>query len=142
MRYQIVSNPIFMQDIVQDKIPDHHGAESFFCGVVRNTNLGRQVKAVEYEAFAPLAEQMFKTFTRQAKDKFGEDLCVWIVHRVGLLQVGDISVLIRVSSMHRKEACDAVRFVIETLKKEAPIWKKEFYTDGESEWVKGHSLCC
>ena len=118
-----------------------HGAEIIFFGVVRNINLGRQVTAVSYEAFAPLTENVFLTICSQARERWGEDLKICILHRTGKLLVGDISLAIAVSSKHRDESYKVSRFVIEQIKERAPIWKKEFYIDGESEWLKGHALC-
>ena len=117
-----------------------HGAEILFLGVVRDINLGRAVTAVAYDAFAPLAEKILETIADEAKAKWG-DLQIAIFHRTGKLAVGEVSLAIAVSSRHRDESYLASRYVIEEIKARAPIWKKEFYTDGESEWLKGHALC-
>jgi molybdopterin synthase catalytic subunit len=117
-----------------------HGAEILFLGVVRDINLGRSVTAVAYDAFPPLAEKTLATIASEAKEKWG-DLQIAIFHRTGKLSVGEVSLAIAVSSKHRDESYQASRYVIEEIKERAPIWKKEFYTDGESEWLKGHALC-
>lgn len=118
-----------------------HGAENFFFGKVRKNNMGRNVMAVGYDAAVPLAEKILYEIAEEAVLKFGSSLRICIFHRVGKLSVGEISVAIGVSSPHRDESYQASRYVIEQIKVRAPIWKKEFYTDGESEWLKGHALC-
>ena len=121
-------------------LPSDHGAHSQFMGVVRDHNHGKKVLKVEYDAFIPLAEKELKDICHEAEKKWGP-LNVYVHHRLGELFVGDASVIISVSSPHRNEAFEASRYVIEELKKRVPIWKKETYEDGESEWLKGHALC-
>ncbi len=118
-----------------------HGAQNIFLGSVRAVNVGKEVVAVEYDAFEPLAEQVFLEIAAEAQEKWGSDLKINVIHRVGKLAVGEISVAIGVSSTHRDEAFRASRYVIEQIKVRAPIWKKEYYADGETEWLKGHALC-
>ncbi|MCM2279943.1 MAG: molybdenum cofactor biosynthesis protein MoaE [Oligoflexia bacterium] len=118
-----------------------HGAETLFLGVVREHNLGRKVLGVSYDAFAPLAETVLREICKEARARWGESLKFAVTHRTGRLDVGEISVAIAVGSRHRDEAYQASRYVIEELKIRAPIWKKEHYEDGESEWLKGHALC-
>ena len=119
----------------------NHGAKLIFTGVVREHNHGRHVVAVEYDAFVPLMKQVFHEIICEAKMRWGYDIEIDIDHQTGRLNVGETSVYITVSSMHRDESYQASRYVIEQIKKRAPIWKKEFYTDGESEWLQGHALC-
>ena len=138
---QVTDQSIDLGALVSRALPDDQGAQVVFAGVVRNINLGRQVVAVEYEAFAPMAENVFREFAAEARQKFGPTTTVTIVHRVGRLNVGEASVAIIVTTRHRDECYRASRYVIEELKKRAPVWKKEFYTDGETEWVQGHALC-
>lgn len=118
-----------------------HGAQNFFFGAVRATNWGRNVVAVAYDAFEPLAEKVLREICQEAQAKWGQDLQLCVIHRTGKLSVGELSVGIGVSSTHRDESYQASRYVIEQLKIRAPIWKKEFYDTGESEWLKGHALC-
>jgi molybdopterin synthase catalytic subunit len=116
------------------------GAEVWFYGRVRNHNLGREVRSVEYDAFGPLCENIFREIAEESKKGFQAG-AVTIVHRHGLLNIGEISVAIGVSTPHRDEAYKISRHIIEQIKVRAPIWKKENYRDGESEWVRGHTLC-
>lgn len=118
-----------------------HGASTLFLGVVRNLNHGRPVEAVSYEAYTPLALGTFSQICSEAKTKWGPTMKIGLIHRIGRLQVGEISVLIAVGTPHRDEAYQASRYIIEELKTRAPIWKKEHYHDGESEWLRGHALC-
>ena len=133
--------PIAQADFVSAEHSQAHGAQILFFGVVRKVNMGRQVVAVAYDAFPPLAEATLTEICEEARTRWGQDLCFRLTHRTGTLQVGEISLAISVSSKHRDESYQASRYVIEELKNRAPVWKKEFYEDGESEWLKGHALC-
>jgi molybdopterin synthase catalytic subunit len=117
------------------------GACDLFFGTVRARNHGREVIAVSYDAYVPLARRELQRIAEEALTQAGTHGTVVIRHRTGKLGVGELSVLIAVFTPHRAEAFQACRYVIEELKKRAPIWKKEFYRDGETEWLKGHALC-
>lgn len=119
---------------------DDAGAQLVFTGVVRNRNEGRQVLAVTYDAHRPLAEKTFREIAEEACARWGADLSVVVAHRAGRLSVGEVSVVIGVASPHRDEAYQASRYVIEQLKVRSPVWKQEHYADGDSDWLKGHSL--
>jgi len=118
-----------------------HGAEVFFVGKVRNYNHQKKVSAVAYDIYEPLAKASLLEICQEAQQKWGTSLMIDVRHRYGRLDVGDISVTIRVSSPHRDEAYQASRYVIEQIKVRVPIWKKEFYENGETEWLRGHALC-
>ena len=118
-----------------------HGAEVIFCGRVRNLNQGRKVVTLSYDAFAPLAIKMLGEIAVEARTKWGHDLVITAIHRTGTLEIGDNAVIVAVSALHRSEAYRASQYIIEELKHRAPIWKKERYIDGESEWLQGHALC-
>lgn len=141
---------IFCEVIDQNLLPsttiefakDHgHGAQNFFFGAVRAQNHGQEVVAVEYDAFIPLAEKTLREISEECLLKWGSEMKISVRHRVGKLVVGEISVAIGVSSKHRDEAFQACRYIIEEIKVRAPIWKKEYYINGETEWLKGHALC-
>jgi len=117
-----------------------HGAQSTFFGVVREENYGKKVVKLSYDAYTPLAEKMLAQICTEAASEWGSELKIIALHRIGDLLVGDISVAIGVSAPHRDEACKACRFIIDELKHRAPIWKKEFYESGESEWQQGCHL--
>ncbi|WP_141732613.1 molybdenum cofactor biosynthesis protein MoaE [Oligoflexus tunisiensis] len=141
IRVRITDQPIDSAALLRGHGASHHGALVSFFGVVRDTNLGRTVTGIEYDAFVPLAEQTFRAFCAEAQANWGEDMHVTIVHRIGSLGIGDISVALLVSTRHRAEAYEISRYIIEELKHRSPIWKKEHYSDGSSDWVQGHALC-
>ncbi len=141
IQVRISEQPIEPGPLLQGHAASDQGGQVTFLGIVRDVNLGRQVSGIEYEAFAPLAENTFKAFCQEAQAIWGQDLRATIVHRVGPLGIGDISVAVIVSTRHRAEAYEASRYIIEELKHRSPIWKKEHYSDGASDWVQGHALC-
>ena len=112
------------------------GAALLFWGVVRNENDGRAVSSLEYSAYAEMAEREMLRIADEARARFGTG-AIHVVHRIGLLRVGEASVAIAVASPHRAGAYDASRYVIEELKRRVPVWKREGYVDGETEWVPG-----
>lgn len=110
------------------------GALVTFEGWVRDHHEGRAVTALEYEAYEQLAVKEGSRIISAAQKKFAikQVICV---HRTGALKLGDIAVWIGVSAAHRDAAFEACRFVIDEVKSRVPIWKKEFYADGDSGWV-------
>ena len=110
------------------------GAVVLFLGTVREMTDGRRTTALDYEAFGPMAESKLAEIEAEACRRWPLDR-VAIVHRVGRLELGEISVAVAVSSPHRAQAFEAARFLIDTLKETVPIWKKENWRDGTSEWV-------
>ena len=115
------------------------GALCVFTGVVRNHNDGKPVRYLEYEGYEEMVVSIFDEIAQEAKKRFGVTR-VRIVHRLGRMEIGETSVAVAVSSPHRGEAFAACRFAIDTLKHQAPIWKKEFYADGSS-WLEGPGGC-
>lgn len=104
------------------------GAVVSFYGLVRRFNRKKEVRYLEYEAHIPLAETMFLDLERVVKNQFGV-FAIAAVHRVGKVEVGDPSVIIDVFSQHRKEAFLACHMIIDELKRNLPIWRKEVYSD-------------
>jgi len=111
------------------------GAVVIFDGIVRNNSRGRRTVHLDYEAYEEMALKQMEELAVEARAKFGVRE-VKIVHRLGRLMVGETSVLIVVASAHRGQAFDACRWVIDTLKKTVPIWKKETFEDG-AVWADG-----
>ncbi len=105
-----------------------------FEGWVRNHNEGRAVQALEYEVYTPIAESEGALILAEARDRF-EITEVWAEHREGRLALEDCAVWVGVAAAHRGAAFDACRYVIDNVKTRLPIWKKEFYVDGDSGWV-------
>ncbi|MCB2081286.1 MAG: molybdenum cofactor biosynthesis protein MoaE [Rickettsiales bacterium] len=118
-----------------------NGAESLFVGTVRELNQGKKVLGVSYDVFEPLARQSFTDICKEAQEKWGKELVLYVVHGKGRLDVGGISIVIAAGSPHRDEAFKACRYIIEQIKHRSPIWKLEHYADGDSEWTQGCELC-
>ena len=112
------------------------GAVATFVGVVRDQNEGRPVKKLFYEAYEQLAEAQIARILEETKQETGAEE-IRALHRIGWLNIGDIAVSIWVSAAHRAEAFGACRTVIERIKTEVSIWKKEYFADGSSAWVYG-----
>ncbi|MEM7102162.1 MAG: molybdenum cofactor biosynthesis protein MoaE [Bacteroidota bacterium] len=115
---------------------DSAGGVSIFVGTVRNKTKGKNVIRLEFEAYEPMAVSEMEKIARIAQQKWGAASVV-IQHRVGVLEIGDIPVIIAVSTPHRKAAFEACQYAIDTLKETVPIWKKEIFEDGEI-WVAAH----
>ncbi len=111
------------------------GAVVTFVGLVRNHNLGRRVRYLEYEAYEPLALKTFERIVSEIAERW-PDTRLALHHRVGRLEVGEASVAIAARSPHRAHAYAACRYAIERVKQIAPIWKREFF-DGGDVWIEG-----
>jgi len=110
------------------------GAFVTFEGRVRNHNDGKAVLRLEYEAYSAMAQKEADLVIAEARRLF-PIIDLVCVHRVGLLEVGDMAVWVGVLARHRAEAFDACRYVIDQIKARVPIWKKEYYSDGSTNWV-------
>jgi len=113
------------------------GAQVDFVGIVRNHNQGRPVEALEYSAYAELAEREGSRILNEAMERFPLHAAL-ASHRIGHLLVGDVAVRVSVAASHREEAFAACRWLIDQIKSRVPIWKREHYRDGESAWVEGN----
>ena len=114
------------------------GAVVLFDGIVRNNTRGRQTLFLVYEAYEAMALSQMHALAEEALTKFAIRNIV-LIHRLGKLEIGETSVLIAVASAHRSAAFDACRWLIDTLKKTVPIWKKEHFVDG-AVWADGESF--
>ncbi|HBL11354.1 MAG TPA: molybdopterin synthase [Cyanobacteria bacterium UBA11162] len=112
-----------------------NGAVVVMSGTVRNQTDGKSVVALEYQAYEPMAMRVFAAIAADIRQEWSDVNRVVIHHRVGRLQIGEISVLVAVGCPHRSEAFAACKYAIDTLKHNAPIWKKEHWEDGSSTWV-------
>lgn len=131
--FEITSKPLSVQDLVEAVLTDEDGAVVTFVGIVRNNHHGRRVVALEYEAYAEMAEAEMRRIGMEMMARWGLH-GIAIRHRVGKLAVGELSVVIAVSAPHRHEAFEACREALDLLKTSVPVWKKEYFEDGE-EWV-------
>jgi molybdopterin synthase catalytic subunit len=125
--------------LVRETASPDAGALVIFAGTVRRTNDGREVTALEYSVYAPLAERRLSEIEAEAERRFNATACR-IRHRVGPLAIGETSVLIVARAPHRTEAFAAARYAIDTVKHDVPIWKRETYADGSEAFVKGCAL--
>ena len=121
-------------------LSEHNGAESIFVGRVRNENSGKKVIAVTYDVHDQAVIKSFQSICSDAKIKFDKSSNIFLEHAKGYVPVGEISILIAVSSGHRDEAFKICRYILEEIKHKSPIWKKEHYIEGNEEWLPGHSL--
>lgn len=112
-----------------------NGAVVLMSGMVRNQTDGKPVVALEYQAYEPMAIEIFKQIAAETRQTWADVTHIVIHHRTGKLQIGEISVLVAVGCPHRREAFAACQYAIDTLKHNAPIWKKEHWADGSSSWV-------
>lgn len=120
------------------------GATALFIGQVRDNNKGKKVKAIEYSAYEKMALKQMEKIVRVAKNKF-KVKNILMVHRIGRLRVGEISLVVAVFSPHREEAFASLQFCVEGLKLKVPIFKKEFFSDGTFHFSgtgKSHGKCC
>lgn len=131
--FRITDKPIDLQELVRFVSDPGAGAIATFIGTTRNNNEGRNVIALDYEAYPEMAEKELARIGEDASKKW--QICrMAIVHRLGPVQIADASVVIAVSSAHREAAFAACRFAIEEIKRTVPIWKKEVFEGGEV-WI-------
>jgi len=128
-------SPIESAEIIKAIKHAEDGAVVVFDGIVRNNSKGRPTLYLDYEAYEEMADKQMRTLAQEAIAQFGVRQVI-IVHRLGRLHVGETSVLIIVASAHRAQAYEASRWLIDTLKKTVPIWKKETFVDG-AVWADG-----
>lgn len=130
----ITHEPISIEAFLKKKPAASCGAAVHFIGTVRNQQDGRLVRKLYYECYQPMADKQIAAIVDRAMRTYGVDR-IRVLHRVGWLEVGDVAIVIEVSSAHREEAFTVCRAVIEEIKKKVPIWKKEVYENGTNEWV-------
>ena len=132
---ELVRRTIQATELVARLKAPEDGAVVVFEGITRNHSKGRRTLYLDYEAYEPMALAKLIEIAREMRTQFPVDR-VALVHRLGRIKIGETSVFIGVSSAHRRAAFDACRFGIDTLKRTVPIWKKEYFEDGEA-WVEG-----
>jgi molybdopterin synthase catalytic subunit len=136
VRAEVVNRVIDAAAVMGQVGAPEDGAVLLFLGTVRNHAEGESVGGMTYEAYEGMAAPVLTQIANEAAERLGTDRVV-VVHRIGELAIGEVSVAIAVSSPHRAQAYDASRYVIEEIKKRLPVWKREHYTSGRSEWVEG-----
>ena len=135
MRVEILNDVLPTAEVMEQIKAGADGAVCSFDGIVRNNSRGRQTLHLEYEAYREMALAQMQGLAAEAVTRFAVRE-VALLHRLGRLVVGETSVLVVVASAHRGQAFEACRWLIDTLKKQVPIWKKETFVDG-AEWVDG-----
>ena len=117
------------------------GASILFTGTVRNQNNNKSVIGITYDSHDELVIKSFEEIYKEANEKLNiQDKAVFIEHAKGYLNLGEMSIIIAVACKHRDQAYILSRFIIEEIKKRSPIWKKEHYTDNQSDWLKGNPI--
>lgn len=132
----ITTDKINTQEIIAYVTDPAAGGIDVFIGTTRNNANGKDVLYLEYEAYPEMALKMMQGIAAEMRAKWPLTK-IAMVHRTGRVDIGEASVVIAVSAPHRKEAFEACRYGIDTLKKTVPIWKKEYFADG-SKWVEGN----
>lgn len=132
----ISSETLNIQAAIDWTLLPESGGTDVFIGTVRNATKRRPVVRLEFEAYEPMAIAEIEKILKHAAEKWPVQR-VLVHHRTGVLQVGEIPVIIAVAAAHRAAAFDACRYIIDTLKQTVPIWKKEVFEDGEV-WVAAH----
>ena len=133
---QVLASPLSIDTCYDYVLDPACGGICLFVGTVRNLNKGESVTHLEFESYIPMAAKEMRTIAQHCLENFSSHK-VSIHHRVGKVDLTEKAVIIAVSSKHRKAAFEACEYVIDTLKKTVPIWKKEFLIDG-SYWVNAH----
>ncbi|HJQ53641.1 MAG TPA: molybdenum cofactor biosynthesis protein MoaE [Gemmatimonadaceae bacterium] len=133
-RVAVVTRSIDPAAVMDEVRSRAYGAVSMFVGTVRDTNEGRAVSSIDYSAYVPMAEAELDRIVSEAIEKFGVGAVV-VEHRIGPVELGDVSVAIAVAHRHRAPALEATSFLIERIKSEVPIWKLEHYSDGAAAWI-------
>ncbi|WP_416336924.1 molybdenum cofactor biosynthesis protein MoaE [Crocosphaera sp. UHCC 0190] len=127
--------PLSLEEVYNLADDPANGAIALMSGTVRQQTEGKAVRYLEYQGYEPMALEIFRQIAATIRQQWTDTNRVVIHHRTGRLQIGEISVLVAVGCPHRAEAFAACRYGIDTLKHNAPIWKKEFWSDGSSTWV-------
>ena len=133
--FRISFAPLSLEEVYSLADDSANGAIALMSGTVRQQTDGKPVLYLEYQAYEPMALEIFRQIATNIRQQWADVNRVVIHHRTGRLAVGEISVLVAVGCPHRREAFAACRYAIDTLKHNAPIWKKEYGKDGSSNWV-------
>ena len=136
MPVSIIRDPIDIEALCRRAQHPQAGAVLIFCGNIRNHSEGRTVTMLEYEAHESMALRQMKAVLEAAKQRWPLHY-VEVIHRLGKMSIKETSIAIAVSTSHRSDGYEASRYIIDTIKRSIPIWKKEHFTSGESAWSEG-----
>lgn len=137
--FRIQPEIIQIETLREQCLADRAGAYASFEGWVRDLNEGQSVNSLEYEAYKELAEKEGSVILAEAQERWNIISAI-AEHRVGHLAIGDCAIYVGVSSQHRGEAFEACRYIVDSVKDRVPIWKKEHYTSGATEWINCHKV--
>ena len=133
--FRVSDEPLHVEDVIAPVAARSNGAVAAFVGTVRDSNAGRRVRWLDYEAYAPLAVRSFERIADEARSRWPEATLA-IHHRTGRVAIGEASVVIAAASAHRADAFAVARYAIERVKQITPIWKHEHFDGGEI-WIEG-----
>lgn len=134
---QVTNQPLSLAQ-AQEFIADHTcGGQDYFLGTVRDHNEGKVVSSLEYQCYEKMCDKLLIKFAEEAIKEFSVKK-VFLAHRFGHLQIKDIAVLVATSGHHRDECFKATRYLIEEIKRQLPVWKKEHYVGEVAQWVQCH----
>ena len=136
---RLTTDPIDTNALLRELANERDGAQVLFLGVVRNHHQGREVLRIDYEAYEPMAQKELQKITEEVASKHGLER-VLVVHRFGRHEVGDASIAVVIGSPHRAPAFGAAKEIMDRVKVDVPIWKKEYFADGIVEWVLADKL--
>ena len=133
----IADSPINIQECIDAAQSERAGAVDVFIGTVRNHNKDKSVVRLEFETYDSMAVKKMQELADEAQARWNTEKIV-MVHRKGVLSIGDVAVVIAVATPHRAASFEACKWLIDTLKQVVPIWKKEVYDNAE-EWLEAHA---
>ena len=136
MKSRISRKPIDPTKALESVMDEDAGGIVLFVGTIRNQTKGKEVKGLEYEVYRPMAERQIARLEEEIRKRWPVK-SIRLIHREGKLKVGEVSVVVAVSAVHREEAFEAARYAIDRIKESFPIWKREKFKGGRYAWVKG-----
>lgn len=137
--FRVTSEPLDPDPLVAAVRQDASGAVALFHGVARDHSDERRVIALEYDAYPSMAERKLREVAEEVAGRW-PITGIGVFHRTGRLAIGETSLLVAVSSAHRAEAFEACHYAVDRIKQVVPIWKKEIWESGDSDWVPGHTV--
>lgn len=136
LEISLVHDQIDVATVTRSCYDDSCGAVTSFIGTVRNNNQGKDVLHLDFEAFEPMAVKELRKIAEEAQGRWDIQKLI-VIHRLGKVSIGEEAVVIVVSTRHRKASFKSCEFIIDSLKKTVPIWKKEVYASGQT-WISAH----
>ena len=136
MKSRISRKPIDPTKALESVMDEDAGGIVLFVGTIRNQTKGKEVKGLDYEVYRPMAERQIAKLEEEIRKRWPVR-SIRLIHREGRVKVGEVSVVVAVSAVHREEAFEAARYAIDRIKESFPIWKREKFRGGRYAWVKG-----